>query len=409
LNAEVKTLQHGTAWAVIAKDPALAARKSTDLRDRFRNAYPDLYASCGYKPRKPHCRRRKAASPEKVDVVVQASPPSSPLTSAQTSNVHSPLVSPLSLSAPTSPAFSRLYEESLFAAPAPVLPETSDGSMTLRAGLHARRGSDTLADYNYSGLFPSYCGDAAGQQMAPPELLYGHESADANVPYAASYLREQEEHTVYLSDSAYGSSPTAGEWYSSGDEFVESGSPPFRTAEEKAKGVMLGPEIARSFSPFSLPPQQPPVDPSTGLMALSGGTGNIPDIQVPERPVSAHGMLAAFFASRSHPTESVYSPRGETQGDSFEYEYPSSPSLLDGFTEQARLTTAGLPGMGFDLCQVDQLSLGPDLGQDGMDVQQSADYPMPGWFEDSQDTIRATSLTRSASLALTATTFANTK
>lgn len=36
---------------MIAKNPALATRRSTDLRDRFRNAFPDLYEKAGYKPR----------------------------------------------------------------------------------------------------------------------------------------------------------------------------------------------------------------------------------------------------------------------------------------------------------------------------------------------------------------------
>lgn len=44
-------LQFGTAWSSIQRDPILASRKATDLRDRFRNAFPDLYAAAGYKPR----------------------------------------------------------------------------------------------------------------------------------------------------------------------------------------------------------------------------------------------------------------------------------------------------------------------------------------------------------------------
>ncbi|KAL4248780.1 hypothetical protein ABKN59_008370 [Abortiporus biennis] len=45
--------KHGTMWAVIVKDPVFQAqnRRSTDLRDRFRNAFPDLYQAAGYKPR----------------------------------------------------------------------------------------------------------------------------------------------------------------------------------------------------------------------------------------------------------------------------------------------------------------------------------------------------------------------
>ncbi|KAF8332025.1 uncharacterized protein EI90DRAFT_3154400 [Cantharellus anzutake] len=44
--------EHGTVWSAIAKDPILSSRKSTDLRDRFRNAFPELYAQAGYKPRR---------------------------------------------------------------------------------------------------------------------------------------------------------------------------------------------------------------------------------------------------------------------------------------------------------------------------------------------------------------------
>ncbi|THH15864.1 hypothetical protein EW146_g4682 [Bondarzewia mesenterica] len=45
--------KHGTVWATIVKDPIFQEqnRRSTDLRDRFRNAFPDLYQAAGYKPR----------------------------------------------------------------------------------------------------------------------------------------------------------------------------------------------------------------------------------------------------------------------------------------------------------------------------------------------------------------------
>jgi len=45
--------KYGTLWAQIVKDPIFQEqkRRSTDLRDRFRNAFPDLYEAAGYKPR----------------------------------------------------------------------------------------------------------------------------------------------------------------------------------------------------------------------------------------------------------------------------------------------------------------------------------------------------------------------
>ncbi|TFK83575.1 hypothetical protein K466DRAFT_665730 [Polyporus arcularius HHB13444] len=52
--------KHGTVWATIVKDPIFQAqnRRSTDLRDRFRNAFPDLYQAAGYKPRNTTKKRR---------------------------------------------------------------------------------------------------------------------------------------------------------------------------------------------------------------------------------------------------------------------------------------------------------------------------------------------------------------
>ncbi|CAM0135327.1 unnamed protein product [Umbelopsis sp. WA50703] len=45
--------KHGVAWAKIAKDEEfnLSHRTSTDLRDRFRNAFPSKYDMYGYSPR----------------------------------------------------------------------------------------------------------------------------------------------------------------------------------------------------------------------------------------------------------------------------------------------------------------------------------------------------------------------
>ncbi|KAI0742550.1 hypothetical protein C8Q80DRAFT_1109167 [Daedaleopsis nitida] len=53
--------KHGTVWATIVKDPIFQAqnRRSTDLRDRFRNAFPDLYQAAGYKPRNTTKKKRE--------------------------------------------------------------------------------------------------------------------------------------------------------------------------------------------------------------------------------------------------------------------------------------------------------------------------------------------------------------
>ncbi|KAF5353468.1 hypothetical protein D9756_007939 [Leucocoprinus leucothites] len=53
--------KHGTVWATIVKDPIFQEqnRRSTDLRDRFRNAFPELYQAAGYKPRNNLSKKKK--------------------------------------------------------------------------------------------------------------------------------------------------------------------------------------------------------------------------------------------------------------------------------------------------------------------------------------------------------------
>lgn len=59
--------RHGPAWSKIQKDASLnfQNRRSTDLRDRFRNAFPEKYAEAGYKGR--NARRLAAAGASSSD------------------------------------------------------------------------------------------------------------------------------------------------------------------------------------------------------------------------------------------------------------------------------------------------------------------------------------------------------
>ncbi|EJD05156.1 uncharacterized protein FOMMEDRAFT_139688 [Fomitiporia mediterranea MF3/22] len=56
--------RYGTVWSTIVKDPIFQEqkRRSTDLRDRFRNAFPHLYQAAGYKPRSMPKKKRGDAS-----------------------------------------------------------------------------------------------------------------------------------------------------------------------------------------------------------------------------------------------------------------------------------------------------------------------------------------------------------
>ncbi|CAL1697612.1 unnamed protein product [Somion occarium] len=54
--------KHGTVWATIVKENPIfleQGRRSTDLRDRFRNAFPELYLAAGYKPRTSVAKKKK--------------------------------------------------------------------------------------------------------------------------------------------------------------------------------------------------------------------------------------------------------------------------------------------------------------------------------------------------------------
>ncbi|KAH6890844.1 hypothetical protein BKA70DRAFT_1389789 [Coprinopsis sp. MPI-PUGE-AT-0042] len=59
--------KYGTVWATIVKDYPIFQeqnRRSTDLRDRFRNAFPDLYQQAGYKPR--NTKKRAAVDDQQL-------------------------------------------------------------------------------------------------------------------------------------------------------------------------------------------------------------------------------------------------------------------------------------------------------------------------------------------------------
>jgi hypothetical protein len=57
--------KHGGKWSSIQKDEelGLSHRRSTDLRDRFRNAFPEKYVGAGFKP-PPQKKRRRAENSE---------------------------------------------------------------------------------------------------------------------------------------------------------------------------------------------------------------------------------------------------------------------------------------------------------------------------------------------------------
>lgn len=105
--------QHGSHWAIIAREPVFEGRrKPTDLRDRFRNAFPNLYEQAGYKPRVKMSRKERressgsfsqterptllmseASNKHEEQAVDRPNPPSRSETSTSAASAHSQAVS----------------------------------------------------------------------------------------------------------------------------------------------------------------------------------------------------------------------------------------------------------------------------------------------------------------------------
>src|SRR5437773_3879278 len=86
--------RHSGKWSFIRKDETLGLnhRRSTDLRDRFRNAFPDKYIGAGFKPPPVKKRRRDdgeasattSAVTTTATTTMNAAPPAPPVFEFQT-------------------------------------------------------------------------------------------------------------------------------------------------------------------------------------------------------------------------------------------------------------------------------------------------------------------------------------
>ena len=75
--------KYGGKWSSIQKDESLGLghRRSTDLRDRFRNAFPEKYVGAGFKP--PPAKRRRRMDPDNESVPATTATTSLPTTTEQ--------------------------------------------------------------------------------------------------------------------------------------------------------------------------------------------------------------------------------------------------------------------------------------------------------------------------------------
>ncbi|KAK9768663.1 hypothetical protein K7432_000498 [Basidiobolus ranarum] len=82
--------KYGCAWARIVKDPTLNLqdRRSTDLRDRFRTAFPEIYEQLGYAPKYPTKLLRSQPNDEASDSSQVTDPANTPNSYVETSVFH---------------------------------------------------------------------------------------------------------------------------------------------------------------------------------------------------------------------------------------------------------------------------------------------------------------------------------
>ncbi|KAJ4490509.1 hypothetical protein J3R30DRAFT_3422273 [Lentinula aciculospora] len=96
--------KHGTIWATIVKDPVFQEqnRRSTDLRDRFRNAFPELYQAAGYKPRTAVKKKAIVTASSSTAATTASTPiftsrPSTPATSPRKQPIRAATDDPLAM------------------------------------------------------------------------------------------------------------------------------------------------------------------------------------------------------------------------------------------------------------------------------------------------------------------------
>jgi hypothetical protein len=281
---------------MIARDPALVFRKSTDLRDRFRNAYPEVYASCGYKPRQARRKSDNSASLHSRGSLAR---------STSISSARSLPAPNVPFSAPSSPLSAAVDSQPGPLADVPPLTGMSANVTSSRPDsrmMHARSVSDSGAAYGYNQV--AYF-DQPYRQLAIPQFSF-ETMGDNGMP---SYLQDYDERTapsIPQSDNAFQL-----EWnmpVSQPMDVPTMGTPLFRPVREEAADITLSPS---SFSPLSSPLSHSPPSQFPGFGTSSyvddGGGGQ----QAQTNPIAISGSPDIFPLQDS---TTSYSPPPDFEG-----------------------------------------------------------------------------------------------
>lgn len=141
----------GTHWARISRDPVFQGqRSSTDIRDRFRNAFHDEYVKAGYKPRTKASKRDRGEKKSKQASKSSPTPMDTPSLSPQL-QPGSALTNPLSSTSASGP---RMDGTSLLLAPHANGIDASDDSAVTQLALSADASTTMPLNEASQPLFP---------------------------------------------------------------------------------------------------------------------------------------------------------------------------------------------------------------------------------------------------------------
>ncbi|EMD35191.1 hypothetical protein CERSUDRAFT_116659 [Gelatoporia subvermispora B] len=339
--------KHGTVWATIVKDPIFQEqnRRSTDLRDRFRNAFPDLYQAAGYKPRT-NTKKKKAQTPQPIRAATDDQLASSSSTSgtAQRKRRHTDqgLLRGGTKSVPGSATCSE-DEDSSDGEDEPPASTTSTHPEPSIIAMPSEDTSTTVSD-TFASEYDMQTMDALSEPLSIPDFIPSSslsEMTDSSQSQAWSTALDTPLHPASWTNAANVASPTSSH-ISSNDYFISQS--PFNRRDGNA-GVMIG---KSAWGPQDWLSANPRLEPSNSGASSSspsfiGGGGLSP---APSSPFSfadlSHGVLdrydlfpSSFSLAHDFSSDAGLSEYDRDTHSAFSDPHLTAPSGFRGFTHHS--------------------------------------------------------------------------
>ncbi|OCH87178.1 hypothetical protein OBBRIDRAFT_736609 [Obba rivulosa] len=334
--------KHGTVWATIVKDPIFQEqnRRSTDLRDRFRNAFPDLYQAAGYKPRTN--TKKKSQTPQPVRAATDdqlASSSTSGPSQRKRRHTDQGLLRGGTKSVPGSAACSEDEDSSDGEDETPASTISTQPELSVAAAFDDMNTVDPFA-----GEFDMQTIDPLSEPLSIPDFIPSSslsEMTDSSQSQRWSTALDTPIHANSWSSAANIASPTSS--HISGNDYFISQSP-FNRRDGNA-GVMIG---KSAWGPQDWLSANPRLEPSTSGASSSspsfiGGGGLSP---APSSPFSfanlSHGVLdrydlfpSSFSLAHDFASDASLSEYDRDTHSAFSDPHLTAPSGFRGFTHHS--------------------------------------------------------------------------